>query len=57
MSSTTKSSSPTQGERTVHTAFVGVAQKKLKASQAIGDEPTVPYRELTGSLLWISVIQ
>ena len=43
VSSTTKSSTPTHGERTVHTAFVGVAQKKRKVSQAFGDEPTVPY--------------
>ena len=51
LSSTTKSSSATQGERRFHTASVGVAQKKRKASQALGDEPTVPYKELTGSLL------
>ena len=57
VSSTTKSSTATQGERTVHTASVGVAQKKRKESQAFGDELTLPYRELTGSLLWISVIQ
>ena len=55
VSSTTKSSTATQGERTVHTAFVGVAQKKRKVSQAFGEEPTVPYRELIGSLLWISM--
>ena len=55
LSSTTKSSSATQGERTVHIASVGVTQKKRKASQALGDEPTVPYRELIGSLLWISM--
>ena len=46
LSSTTKSSSTTQGERTVHTVSVGVSQKERKASQALGDEPTVPYREL-----------
>ena len=55
VSSTTKSSSATQGERTVHTAFVGTTQKKRKASQALGDEPTVPYRKLSGSLPWISM--
>ena len=55
LSSTTKSSSATQGERTVHTVSVGVSQKEFEASQALGDEPTVPYRELIGSLLWISM--
>ena len=53
--STRKSSSATQVERTVRTAFVGVTQKKSKASQALGDEPTGPGRELKGSLLWISL--
>ena len=46
LSSTTKSSSATQGERTVHTVSVCVSQKERKASQALGDEPTVLYREL-----------
>ena len=51
LSSTTKSSSATQGESTVQTVSVGVSQKECEASQALGDEPTVPYKELTGSLL------
>ena len=37
LSSTTKSSSATQGERTIHAMFVGVSQKKRKASQALGE--------------------
>ena len=49
------SSSTTQGENSVHTASVGVAQKKRKASQALGQEPKLPYRELIGCLLWISM--
>jgi hypothetical protein len=49
------SSATTQGENTVHTAAAGVASKKRKASTALGSEPKVPYRELIGCLLWISM--
>jgi hypothetical protein len=49
------SSGPTQGEDSVLHASVGIAGKKRKASKALGEEPKLPYRELIGCLLWISM--
>jgi hypothetical protein len=49
------SSATTQGENSVHTSAIGVETKKRKASTALGPEPKVPYRELIGCLLWISM--
>ena len=49
------SSGTTQGETSVHTASIGVPQKKRKASQSLEQEPKLPYRELIGCLLWISM--
>ena len=49
------SNGTTQGERSVHTASVGVSQKKRKVSQSLEQEPKLHYRELIGCLLWISM--
>ena len=51
----TNRTTTTQGESTVHTVSIGISQKKRKASKAFGEEPTVPYRELIGCLLWVSM--
>jgi hypothetical protein len=48
------SSSATQGESTVQTTAAAAAKKK-KQSTIPGTEPKVPYRELIGCLLWISM--
>ena len=43
------------GERAVSSSSDGESSKKRKASQALGSEPKLPYRELIGCLLWISM--
>ena len=45
----------TQGQNIVHTSEVGVAAKKRNASTALEPERKVPYCELIGCLLWISM--
>ena len=60
------SSSTTQGERTssntttklstiTECTNTGCPTKKRKASTVLGPEPKLPYRELIGCLLWISM--